>query len=176
MRRLLPLAVSLALAQAAAASGNEGLPAFEPTIVELRVNGQDDGPTLVVRRDADGALLLRADDLPQLRIRTPARGLMIVDGERYFRFTPDTGAQIDFDEATQSARITLPPTAFLPTVARVTAHPHPTIATRQGMEDLLAACHAEPKLKDERENTVWKSGDSKGEHEKLNKECRRTKF
>jgi len=57
MRRLLPLAVSLALAQAAAASGNEGPPAFEPAIVELRVNGQDDGPTLIVRRDRDGALL-----------------------------------------------------------------------------------------------------------------------
>jgi hypothetical protein len=52
MRRLLPLAVSLALAQAAAASGNEAPPAFEPAIVELRVNEQDDGPTLVVRRDA----------------------------------------------------------------------------------------------------------------------------
>ena len=74
------LAVSLALAQAAAASGSEGPPAFEPAIVELRVNEQDDGPTLVVRRDPGGALLLRAEDLPQLRIRTPSRGLMLVDG------------------------------------------------------------------------------------------------
>jgi outer membrane usher protein FimD/PapC len=117
MRRLLPLAVWLALAQAAAASGNEGPPAFEPAIVELRVNGQDDGPTLVVRRDGDGALLLRAEDLAQLRIRTPSRGLLLVDGERYFRFSPDNGAEIIFDEATQSARITLPPAAFLPTRA-----------------------------------------------------------
>lgn len=127
MRRLLPLAVSLALAQAAAASGNEGPPAFEPAIVELRVNGQDDGPTLVVRRDADGALLLRAEDLPQLRIRTPSRGLMLVDGERYFRFAPDTGAEIVFDEATQSARVTLPPTAFLTTVTRVTSPDVPRV-------------------------------------------------
>jgi outer membrane usher protein len=127
MRCLLPLAVSLALAHAAAASGNEGPPAFEPTIVELRVNGQDDGPTLVVRRDADGALLLRAADLPQLRIRTPSRGLTIVDGERYFRFTPDTGAEIVFDEATQSARVTLPPAAFLPTVTRATSPDVPRV-------------------------------------------------
>jgi len=127
MRRLLPLAVSLALAQAAAASGNEGPPAFEPAIVELRTNGQEDGPTLVVRRDSGGALLLRAEDLPQLRIRTPSRGLMLVDGERYFRFAPDTGAEIAFDEATQSARITLPPSAFLPTYARATSPDVPRV-------------------------------------------------
>jgi outer membrane usher protein len=127
VRRLLPLAVSLALAQAAAASGHEGPPAFEPAIVELRVNDQDDGPTLVVRRDPGGALLLRAADLPQLRIRTPSRGLMLVDGERYFRFAPDTGAEIVFDEATQSARITLPPSAFLPTVARATSPDVPSV-------------------------------------------------
>ena len=127
MRRLLPLAVSLALAQAAAASGNEGPQAFEPTIVELRVNGQDDGPTLVVRRDPAGALLLRAEDLAQLRIRTPSRGLMLVDGERYVRFGPDTGAEIAFDESTQSARITLPPSAFLPTVARATSPDVPKV-------------------------------------------------
>ena len=127
MRRLLPLAVSLALAQAAAASGNEGPPAFEPAIVELRMNEQDDGPTLVVRRDRDGALLLRAEDLPQLRIRTPSRGLMLIDGERYFRFAPDTGADVAFDEATQSARVMLPPSAFLPTRARASSPDVPQV-------------------------------------------------
>jgi len=127
MRRLLPLAVSLALAQAAAASGNEGPPAFEPAIVELRVNEQGDGPTLVVRRDPGGALLLRAEDLPQLRIRPPSRGLVLVDGERYFRFAPDTGAEIVFDEATQSARLTLPPAAFFPTRARATSPDAPQV-------------------------------------------------
>jgi outer membrane usher protein len=127
MRRLLPLAVSLALAQAAAASGNEAPPAFEPAIVELRVNEQDDGPTLVVRRDSGGALLLRAEDLAQLRIRTPSRGLMLVDGERHFRFAHDTGAEVVFDEATQSARLTLPPAAFLPTRARATSPDVPMV-------------------------------------------------
>ena len=121
MRRLLPLAVSLALAQAATASGNVVSPAFEPAIIQLRLNEQDDGPTLVVRRDGDGALLLRADDLPQLRIRTPSRGLMLVDGERYFRFAHDTGAEVVFDDATQSVRMALPPDAFLPTRARATS-------------------------------------------------------
>jgi len=127
MRRLLPLAVSLALAQAAAASGNEVPPDFEPAIVELRVNEQDNGPTLVVRRDPGGALLLRAKDLPQLRIRPPSRGLVLIDGERYFRFAPDTGAEIVFDEATQSARLTLPPAAFLPTRARATSPDAPQV-------------------------------------------------
>jgi outer membrane usher protein len=128
MRRLLPLAISLALVHAAADTG-----AAEPTlaavIVELRVNEQDEGATLVVRRDADGALLLRAADLPPLRIRTPSRGLVLIDGERHFRFAPDTGAEVAFDEATQSARITLPPGAFLPTRTSATSPDLPQVTS-----------------------------------------------
>jgi len=41
--------------------------------------------SLVVLRDTDGTLLVRAADLAQLRLKKPARGVLTVDGERYVR-------------------------------------------------------------------------------------------
>jgi outer membrane usher protein len=114
MRRLLPLAIAIALAGAAAAA--DPLPApFEPAIVEVRINGQDHSTTLVVRRDTDGTLLVRAADLARLRIKEPSRGIVIVDGERHVRLGPELGALVEFDDTTQTAQITLPAKAFVAT-------------------------------------------------------------
>ena len=88
---------------------------YNPALVEVRVNDQPAAAPLVVRRDLDGALLIRSEDLPQLRLRTPSSGLTTIDGERYLRFDAKIGASVAFDDATQSARVTLPPDAFLPT-------------------------------------------------------------
>jgi len=115
VRRLLPLAVSLVLAGAATAATDPAAQAFEPVIVELKVNDQAGSSTLIVRRDRDGTLLIRAEDLAQLRVRTPARGVVMVDGERYVRLGPEIGANVVFDEATQTANVTLPPGAFVAT-------------------------------------------------------------
>ena len=114
MRRLLPLAVSLVLAGAAASAAALPQP-FDPAILEVRVNDQPSGPTLVVRRDTDGTLLVRAADLAQLRVKTPVRGIVVVDGERHVRLGAELGARVEFDEASQSVRITLPPRAFVAT-------------------------------------------------------------
>ena len=129
MRRPLSLAVSLLLAGATAASATTAVQPFEPAILEVHVNDQPDGPTLVVRRDTDGTLLVRIEDLAQLRLKTPKRGIVVVDGERHARLGTELGAQVEFDEAAQSVRVTLPPTAFVatrssavsPDVPRVTA-------------------------------------------------------
>ena len=115
MRRLLPLAVSLALAGAAAAAENPAPQPFEPAIVEVRVNEEARSVALIVRRDADGTLLIRQEDLAELRIKTPARGIVTVDGERYVRMGPEIGARVKFDAATQTADIMLPPGAFVAT-------------------------------------------------------------
>jgi len=118
MHRPLLLAVSFALCPAAAAADDrESLPA-DPSIVELTVNEQADPLTLIVRRDLDGALLIRLADLPTLRLRTPERGIVTIDGERYLRIDETIGASMSFDDASQSASIRLPPEAFEPTHAR----------------------------------------------------------
>jgi outer membrane usher protein len=114
VRRLLPLAVSLVLAGASASAAALPQP-FEPAILEVRVNDQPDGPTLVVRRDTDGTLLVRAEDLAQLRIKTPMRGIVVIDGERHVRLGAEIGARVEFDDMSQSVRITLPPRAFVAT-------------------------------------------------------------
>jgi outer membrane usher protein len=88
---------------------------FAEAIVELTVNQQDAPVTLLVRRDADGTLLVRSADLAVLRLRTPARGAVLVNGERYYRLGSEAGAIVAFDEATQAAHVQLPPDAFLPT-------------------------------------------------------------
>lgn len=114
MRRALSLAVGLALARAAVAA-EAGTEALAESVVELRVNGQPETTTLVVRRDVDGTLLVQATDLAALRVRKPSRGAVIVNGERYYRVGSEIGAQVTFDAATQSVDMVLPARAFLQT-------------------------------------------------------------
>ncbi len=121
-------------APALAAQGPEAIAAPEPfaeAIVELHLNEQTVPTTLVVRRDVDGTLLLRAADLPALRLKTPSRGARLVNGERYYRLGPEMGAVVDFDEATMTGRVTLPVKSFLPTQRAITAADAPR-ATRTG--------------------------------------------
>ena len=128
MRAALSLAVSLALA-APAALAVDAAGAFAESIVEFTVNGQPAISTFVVRRDADGTLLLRAEDLKALRLKTPQRGAMLVNGERYYRLGEELGARVNFDATTQHADVTLPPDAFLSTVAAVSAADRPRATT-----------------------------------------------
>jgi outer membrane usher protein len=117
MRLRLSAAVALALA-GAIAHAEQGPDAFSESILAVTVNGEHLDAPLVVRRDADGTLLLRAEDLKALRIRTPARGAMTVNGQLYYRVGSEIGANVSFDDATQSVDVNLPAQAFLPTSAR----------------------------------------------------------
>jgi outer membrane usher protein len=109
------IAACLLLAAGAGAQAGVESEPFVEAVVELRINEQAEPVTLLVRRDADGTLLLREEDLAGLRLRTPARGAVQVNGERYYRLGPDMGALVVFDEATQSGQVTLPPQSFLAT-------------------------------------------------------------
>ncbi len=126
-------AIAATLWLAAVASAHAAQPVqgtvepFAEAIVELTINQQDTPVTLLVRRDADGTLLVRAADLAALRLRTPARGAVQVNGERYYRIGAELGAVVAFDEATQAARVTLPTRAFLPTRKQVSAADAPGV-------------------------------------------------
>ena len=128
MRAALSLAIALALA-APLVPAAEGPDAFTESVVEFTVNGQPAITTLVVRRDADGTLLLRAVDLATLRMKTPTRGALLVNGERYYRLGTEMGARVNFDAATQHADVTLPPEAFLATVKLASAADRPQVTT-----------------------------------------------
>lgn len=88
---------------------------FAEAVVELHINDQPAPAALVVRRDVDGTLLIRAADLENLRLKTPLRGAVQVNGERYYRLGPEMGAVVALDDATMKARVTVPVQAFLPT-------------------------------------------------------------
>jgi outer membrane usher protein len=104
---------------------------FVQSIAEIKVNDQVTGPTLIVRRSADGALLLRQSDLAQLRLRTPSIDAITIDGERYYRFDTAMAAHVVFDDATQSVRLTLPPSAFVATEARAGSPDAPQVTPSQ---------------------------------------------
>ena len=130
MRRPLPLAVSLALATslaAATAAGEAARAQPEPAILSVRVNDQPEAPTLVVLREGAHALLVRVEDLPQLRLRTPRQGLVTVDGARYLRFAAGDGASIAFDDAAQSVSLLLPPDLFVPTTSTASSPDLPQV-------------------------------------------------
>ena len=128
MRAALSLAVALAIA-APLVHAADGPDAFTESVVEFTVNGQQAITTLVVRRDADGTLLLRTTDLAALRLKKPARGALLVNGERYYRLGAEMGARVNFDAATQHADVTLPPEAFLPTVRLASVADQPRVTT-----------------------------------------------
>ena len=116
--RVVPLAALLPILAApwpASATGETQIGPEE--ILELRINGQSEGATLLVRRDADGALLVRDEDLPALRLKPPPDGIVLVEGSAYVRVGTPPGAQLHYDAATQSVDLSLPPEAFEPTVA-----------------------------------------------------------
>jgi len=104
---------------------------FAEAIVELHINDQPAADSLVVRRDVDGTLLIRAVDLRDLRLKTPARGAVQVNGDRYYRLGPEIGAVVAFDEASMTAHVTLPAKSFLPT-QRVTSAADAPRVTRTG--------------------------------------------
>ena len=130
MRFRLSVAVALALA-GAAAHAEQGSEAFSESIVEVTVNGEHLASPLVVRRDADGTLLVQADDLKALRIKTPPRGAMTVNGQLYYRIGSEIGANVSFDDATQSVDVNLPAQAFVPTTARYASADAPHEADTQ---------------------------------------------
>lgn len=141
MRLRATIAATLLLAASGPTLAAQGLEApspepFAEAIVELHFNEQDTATTLVVRRDVDGTLLLRAADLPGLRLKTPARGAMQVNGERYYRLGPEMDAVVAFDESAMTGRVTLPAKAFLPT-QRVTSAADAPRVTRSGTGGFL---------------------------------------
>ena len=128
MRRALALAATLVL------TGHTSVAAAGPyaqSIVEIKVNDQSSGPTLIVRRDASGDLLIRQADLAQLRLRTPSTDAIAIDGERYYCFNASSGAKVVYEDTTQSVRLTLPPSAFVGTVAAASPADPPPVTPAQ---------------------------------------------
>lgn len=84
-------------------------------VIELLVNGQSPGQTLLVLRDRGEGLWVREDDLARLRLRRPNAPPVEHDGRQYFKLNDIAGAVISIDEARDQALARIPPAAFAPT-------------------------------------------------------------
>mgnify|MGYP005605711243 FL=1 len=83
MRRRLSIAIALALAGATGvASAQQAAEPFAESVLQVTINGEHLPGALLVRRDADGTLLVKASDLKALRLKTPTTGAMLVNGQR----------------------------------------------------------------------------------------------
>lgn len=101
------LSASLALLGAGGAAAPTGMVA----VYAIRINGVQVSDGTVVVRDANGALLVRADDLHRWRI-TPHDTATEIDGLRYFALTALPGLRYTISEADMRLDLIIPPALF----------------------------------------------------------------
>ncbi|MDE2250545.1 MAG: fimbrial biogenesis outer membrane usher protein [Gammaproteobacteria bacterium] len=84
-------------------------------VVNVTVNSQPQGETLIVLRDESGALWFDAADFPRLRLLAPPGSGHIHLGRRYLPLSAVPGVSFQLDEAAQAVVVTAPPAAFAAT-------------------------------------------------------------
>lgn len=93
----------------------------EEVLLQVDINGQGLDETafmLKMRSEKAGAddFFATAEDLQRWRLHLPSEAPRRHNGQDYFRLSAIAGAQVAFDERSQSLAITLPAAAFLPWV------------------------------------------------------------
>jgi outer membrane usher protein len=88
---------------------------LQEALIEIRVNGQSPGQTLLVLRDNGNGLWVQADDLARLRLKRPKAPPLEHAGRQYFDLNDIAGAVITIDEARDQASVRVPPAAFAST-------------------------------------------------------------
>ena len=130
MQLRVAIAVALALAGSGARAADSP-DAYAESVIEVTLNGEHIATPLVVRRDTDGTLLVAAQDLATLRLKPPAAGALMINGQRYYRIGPGMGATVTFDDAKQSVDVNVPMQAFVPSIANAATPDGPPVAQVQ---------------------------------------------
>jgi outer membrane usher protein len=88
--------------------------AGEPTeaVLEISVNGTGDAENLVVLRGEAKQLWLRGEDFARLHLKRPTAPPLVVGGHQYYPVSAIDHSQIEIDEGSQHASLTVPPSAF----------------------------------------------------------------
>ena len=94
---------------------------FRESVMNVTVNSQPDSATLIVLRDASGALWLDAADFPRLRLLAPPGAGILHQGRRYLPLAAVPGVSVALDESAQAISVSAAPAAFAAT--RVSAAP-----------------------------------------------------
>src|SRR5215831_14547865 len=88
-------------------------PGYSEAVLQIQINDAAANEMVVALRDAGNNIWLDEDDFARLRLRTPDRDPLIVDGVRHFRLQAVAGVSIVIDEATQRVVLTVPAGAFV---------------------------------------------------------------
>lgn len=103
------LATSLLSVQSARAAIPTG---FSEAVLQIEVNGSAASEMVVALRDSGNNIWLDADDFVRLRLNTPNREPLLIDGVKHFPLQAIPGAVVTVDEATLRVALTVPATAF----------------------------------------------------------------
>ncbi len=103
--------------------------AYREAVMNVIVNAQAEGETLIVLRDAAGALWFDAADFPRLRLLTPRGTGLEHQGRHYLPLASVPGLTVSVDEPAQSIVVTAPAVAFAATRVRAPLRSAPTLAS-----------------------------------------------
>jgi outer membrane usher protein len=81
---------------------------WQEAVLQMTVNGQAPGETVIALRDAHGAIWLDTADFNTLRLNLPTAPAHVFRGERYFPLLALPGCAVQIDERTQSATVQVP--------------------------------------------------------------------
>lgn len=97
-------------------------------VLELRLNGQNDGEACIVLFDGGSELWLERQDFVRLRLRPPPVTPRIVGGREYLPLAAVPGVYVSVDVAASAADLTLPASAFVATTQSLQARAAPRVA------------------------------------------------
>ena len=124
---------ALCLLGCAAASADSAPPVsdggYREAVMNVTVNAQVEGETLIVLRDAAGAPWIDVADFPRLRLLTPPGTGLVHLGRHYLALAAVPGLTVSINESAQSIAVTAPAAAFAATRVRTPLRPAPTLAS-----------------------------------------------
>jgi outer membrane usher protein len=103
---------SAPLAAAAETGGAAAAAAFEPTLLDVTVNGQRGDEPAMLQRDSAGGLYASEAQLRDWRIRLPSSAPLTIDGEAWYRIDNDPRLRAILSDADQTLAIDARPELF----------------------------------------------------------------
>jgi len=101
---------------------------WSEAVMEIALQAQAEGETLVVLRDAGGALYLDEEEFTKLRLRLPQVQYHEHAGRRYYPLSAIRGCTVAIDEVRQRAVISAPARAFETTTLAASERQHPPVS------------------------------------------------
>lgn len=95
--------------------------------MQIVVNANSGGPTLIVLREDAGGLWLDQEDLDELHLLAPSVVPQPFQGRQYYPVAAIPGASVQYDEAAGRALLHVPAEAFAPNRVSAPAHAGPAI-------------------------------------------------